>query len=278
VFNTYRRLGNEDGLLTQLETAWRIAQMKTAAKARDHRDWLKTTATTWVALDAAGAGHPLSFSRMWQNADHAAQAEYMLVDEDIEAAFPEPWSACRFLTHNADETQVDELDKKLRHVIDTYPSDEWVATAEARRGTLRDAQRTSLYWCGGHTWWTTNVVAQQAVSQYFLNPNPPAAVTAAFASYTQARRQRDAWIDLADQRAVELYAHALDLALHAGVHNSVLQHAARRLLNLVDLVGVAHLKGLTSIDIDRAVHIANGYALLGLRSDVLTALPAPSSP
>jgi hypothetical protein len=283
VFNTYRRTATEDALLTQLETAWRIAQIKTAVKARDHRDWLKTTASTWAALDAAGNGRTLAFSRLWQNADHAAQAEYLLVDEDIEAAFPEPWSACRFLTYNADETRFDELDKKLQHIVSTYPSDEWVATAEARRGLVRDAQRTSLYMCGGAgMWWTTSAALNQARMQYLamamnVNPPPPL-VTAAWATYTQAKQQRDAWIDLADQRVVQLYAHALEQAERAGVRNSILQHAARRLLNLVDLAALPHLKLLTAIDYDRTLRIAQGYAIPALRSDVLTGSPVPSSP
>ncbi len=284
VFNTYRRTASEDALLTQLETAWRIAQMKTATKARDHRDWLKTTASTWAALDAAGGGAngTLAFSRLWQNADHAAQAEYILVDEDIEAAFPEPWSACRFLTYNADESRFDELDRKLQHIVSTYPSDEWVATAEARRGMVRDAQRTSLYMCGGAgMWWTTNAAVNQARLQYFtmaMNSNPPPFVTAAWATYTQAKQQRDAWIDVADQRVVQLYARALDQAERAGVRNSILQHAARRLLNLVDLAGLPHLKLLTAIDYDGTLRIAHGYAILGLRTDALTGPPVPSSP
>jgi hypothetical protein len=282
VFSAYQRGNKEDELVTQLEASWRIAQIKTVTKALDHRDWLKTTVRVWAALDAVGAGSPIPFSRMQQRADHAAQAEYVLVSEDAEAAFPEPSSACRFLTHDADVAKVDALDKKLLHIINTYPSDEWVVTAEARRAMLRDALRTSLYWCAGsQMWWTRNTALFRAKSQSLAtSQTPPPLATTAWTAFAQAKLQRDAWIDVADERAVQLYAHALDEAQRTDVRNPTLQHAARTLLALVERAGLAHLKTLTGlVNFDRMLVIANAYARLDLQSDeVLVVPPAPLSP
>ncbi len=114
-----------------LEAAHGVARMKRSGGDKDYRTWFKNTVLAWESYRARGPrgrdGKAEALSS--PHVDYAAEASYALLDEEIREA------------SSISAAQADRWARALEHIVNTYPSVEWVPVAIARQGSLLDALR-----------------------------------------------------------------------------------------------------------------------------------------
>jgi hypothetical protein len=140
---------NPRALRFVVEAAYAVAKMKRAAGEPEGRAWLGNTAAAWEDLDAKSHAE----AQLAPYVDEAAEASFLLLDEDIAAKFDAPakrpypgTSEEVFRTYARVAGDATKWDLRLENeIIRKYASREWVAAAYARRGAIFDALRSGLY-------------------------------------------------------------------------------------------------------------------------------------
>jgi len=140
-FGTHRR--ENIAMSRNVEAAARIARIKRATGEAHERDWLDQTLATWKALAAVSRASADAAPFV----DYAAEAEYRLIDQEINAHPPS--IACSPSTYKQALLEVDGFDVKLGALVMRYRSATWVASALARRGSLYETLRSTLSACSG---------------------------------------------------------------------------------------------------------------------------------
>ena len=145
-----------------VEAAYNVAKMMQTVQDPSWHVWFKNTIAAWNAYNKASPDK----ANTPPYADYAAEADFILLDEQIHANYDLPESRHKYsgavndivggvdpqtqkpLPPGAFQKNValaDNWDKELDRIVHTYQSLEWVPAAYARRGQLYDTLRTGLY-------------------------------------------------------------------------------------------------------------------------------------
>jgi hypothetical protein len=218
------------------------------AAAREKRDSGEAAATSWLARTVAAWDELRKQGKQGKQggADHAAEAAFTLLDEEISSTSDARGHAYRFGVARVfeefakDAAEATRWDLRLeREVVRKYPSPTWVVAALARQGSLFDALRSGLYD-------TTSPKLFDAAGARLLSGLRRAGQGDRADALEDAAR--DAWrtrkqteLDGADEVMVRRYAAAVAVAHAYGVTSPAVTRAAARLAYYTDIVGDAKL-------------------------------------
>jgi hypothetical protein len=239
-----------------VEAAYNVAKMMQSVQDPTWHLWFHNTIVAWDAFKKAApekANTP-------PYSDYAAEADFILLDEQIRANYDTPESRHKYagavndivggvdaqgkqLPKGAFQKNVDladKWDKELDRIVHTYQSLEWVPAAYARRGQIYDTLRTGLY----------NVVppalkyftpAEDAFLKKLENSGRDDLAEKADAVRTAKkefwRSKKDQELSGADQLMIRHYASAKKLATKYNVRNTYVQKAISRLAYFTDILG-----------------------------------------
>jgi hypothetical protein len=251
--------GNTAAAKYALEAAWRVAKMKQSAGDPAYHSWFSNTIEAWRFLDAhASTGKDGKESEMPPFTDYGAEAEFTLLDEEIREKFDYETGHSRYVTFSAadifgldtktgkkvkdgkydvDAKLADAYDVKLKHVVDTYRSLEFVPAALARRGSLYDTLRTGLYACAGSTFHLFST-EQENILKAMVNSGRDDLIDKADLIKGAVK---DGWkykrgheMQAADVVMARYYAQAVHLARTYNVRNPAVTRAIARLAFFTD--------------------------------------------
>ncbi|MDB4941916.1 MAG: domain protein putative component of TonB system [Labilithrix sp.] len=255
-----------------VEAAYNVGRMKRSAGDTAYRQWLKNTVAAW---DNYRAKAPLkdnkSEAQQQPYVDYAAEAEFVLLDEQITASFDTPEKHKYPATvpdifgevqidaktnkpvmgadgravmkkkgkYQANAAEAEKWDLELDKMIKKYESLEWVPTAIARQGAIYDTLRTGLY----------NMVLKNdelftAKEKAFIKTlraagRPELDDTADKIEDAKSdfwRQKKQIELDGADQVMIKRYASAVAYARKYNIRNAQLSRAVSRLAYFTDII------------------------------------------
>lgn len=235
--------------------AWWVAKAKKAGGSGDADKWWQATITAWeswkrLAPKASDGTNSAVGSR---EADMAAQAEFTLIDEELQKKFDYDSGFHRYkgesvkvvADYRADAAVGKKYFDRLQRVIDTYASRQWTVATLVRQGTVFDSLRTGLYNTRPPAlkMFTAKQEAALKKAEESDDPDLQSKADEIRVSVTKAWREaRDRELDSADQIVVDRYANAYLIAQKYGVSSPQVTHALRRLAFLTDVIGEAKMK------------------------------------
>jgi hypothetical protein len=245
-WDAYR--GRAGALDLVVEAAYSAARSRSAGGASV---WLSRTVAAWDELHARDP----KAAQTAPVVDHAAEAAFALLDEEIAARFDPATALASAMsvsavfgdprTHARGKFQLaaDEAsrwDLRLeREVVRKYESAPWVVAALARQGALFDALRTGLYGITRPTLFDASGQALLAKLRASGQDARADALEDLAADGWRARKQKE--LDAADEVMVRRYAEAVAAARLASVESKAVSRAIARLAYYTDLVGDAKL-------------------------------------
>ena len=283
--NRQQRFGAESALMTYfqqqraapgaakyiVEAAYDVAKMKRSAGDPAYRQWFKSTVSSWDNYRAkAPTKDNVSEAQQSPYVDYAAEAEFVLLDEQIAASYdvPSKHQYARSVAdifgevstgkdgkpvigadgkavmkkkgkYQANAAEADKWDQQLDALAKKYQSLEWVPAAIAREGSLYDTLRTGLY----------NMVlkndelftAQQKATLKAMHDSgrpdlddKANALEDATQDFWRQKKQQE--LDGADQVMVKRYATSVALARKYNVKNPQTTRAVSRLSYYTDVI------------------------------------------
>jgi hypothetical protein len=241
-----------------VRAAYWTAKTKDAANSGDTNKWWQATVDSFDAYKKVAPQKDGKNSALGSpEANMAAQAEYTMLDQQIEKSFDYETGHHHYKgtpvkvieAYRKDATDAKKWYDKLQSVIDKYVSPEWSTVAIARQGTLYDSLRTGLYNVR-----PPELVMFDAKQEAMLkkaensdNPDLQEKADAIRVKVAQAWRDtRDKELNSADEIMIDRYGNAVVLSRRYNVSNPGVTHALRRLAFFTDVIGEAKMKQYTS--------------------------------
>lgn len=253
-----------------VEAAYGIAKMKKVGGDGIYRTWLKSTVTAWESYRAKA---PVKDNKNEAQAspyvDYAAEADFMLLDEQITLSFDDPAkhkyapsvpeifgevqvdpktkravagpdgkpAMKRKGKYQANAIEAEKWDLALDALIKKYESLEWVPTAIARQGAIYDTLRTGLYNMVKVELFT--IPQKAALKQMHESGRPALDETAnniedGMTDFWRQKKQIE--LDGADQVMVKRYASSVAYARKYNIRNAQLSRAVSRLAYYTDII------------------------------------------
>jgi hypothetical protein len=231
-----------------------------------YRTWFKNTIAAWEFFRA----HPTATkdgkdeSKLPPFVDMPAEAEFVLVDEEIKANYETDRHTYSGSTedvigkvdkaghvvktgkYQANAKEAEKYDEKLAHIIATYASLEWVPAAYARQGAIYDTLRTGLYSATSPKPIKLFTNEQEALLKRLEASNNDKLIEQADDLRSTVkegwRSKRDKEIAAADEVMVRRYSTAVALGRQYNVRNVWVTRAINRLAYFTDIIGDAKLK------------------------------------
>jgi len=245
-----------------VHAAYNVALSKRAAKSSEQLDWWRSTVS---AFDRYLAGAPVTNGKNsalgGTEAGMAAEADYLLVDEELKRTFDYESGFHRYKGTIVEVVQQYTKDAqtakvwydKLQKIVDRYVSQRWATIAIARQGSLYDSLRTGFY--------NTRppelkmfTEAQEKALKAAEDSDKDALIDKADQIRTTVnaawRTKRDEELDSADRVVVDRYATSVTLAQRYNLSDPTLTRAIRRLAFMTDVVGEAKMATYTASNKD----------------------------
>jgi hypothetical protein len=236
-----------------VQAAYFAAKTKKAVRAGDTSVWFSNTIAAferYKRLAPVEAGQSTALGS--REASMAAEAEYTMLDQEIERKFDYESGHHRYRgtptevigKYQKDAVEAKQWFDKLQHVIDAYVSPEWTTAAVARQGSLYDSLRTGLYNTRPPElkMFTAQQEAMLKRAESSDNLDLQEKADAVRVQVQQGwRDKRDQELDSADRIVVSRYATSIVLAKRYTVSNPAVLRAIRRLAFLTDVVGEAKM-------------------------------------
>jgi hypothetical protein len=192
-----------------------------------------------------------------QEAKMAAEGEFIMLDQQIEAQFDYETGHHRFKgtsvevikQYAAQASVAKGWFDKLQHVADAYVSPEWTIAAISRQGSLYDSLRTGLYNVRPPAlkMFDAKTEALLKRAENSDDPDLQAKADEVRVSVQQAwRTKRDQELDSADKIMIDRYSTSVVLAKRYNVSNPAVLRAIRRLAFVTEVIGEAKMKQFTS--------------------------------
>lgn len=255
----WRKFKNKNAAAKYLvETAYNTAKLKRAGKQPGVNTWWNNTIKAWDTWNRlAPRENGASTAQGSREADMAAEADFVQIDEDLRKKFDYETGHHRYAgkvteviaEYNKDAREAKVWHDKLGKVITKYVSPEYTIAARARQGSVYDSLRTGLYNTRPPKLVLFDKKTERLLSKLENSDDPELQEKAdGFRVKIQQawRDKRERELNSSDEIAVRRYAEAVVLSRRYNISNPTVVRAIRRLAFLTDVIGEAKMKQYTS--------------------------------
>jgi hypothetical protein len=241
-----------------VQAAYWSAVTRQVVNSNDPNKWWTNTIAAfdrWQRIAPREGGKNTALGS--QEAKMAAEGEFIMLDQQIEAEFDYETGHHRFKgtsvevikQYAAQASVAKGWFDKLQHVVDAYVSPEWTIAAISRQGSLYDSLRTGLYNVRPPALKMFDAKTEALLKRAETSDDPDLQAKAdeVRISVQQAwRTKRDQELDGADKIMIDRYATSVVLAKRYNVSNPAVLRAIRRLAFVTEVIGEAKMKQFTS--------------------------------